>query len=136
MGINIPTVGADKAGMLVANSVRLPNPKAISWTKNDLDSEASGRDVKTGKMNRQKISEKVKLNVTWGVLNSQDMSKILKSIKGKAKTGEFSLQYFDAEEGANRTMTCYAGERTAPTLCQMSNGDYAYQQMTVNFIEC
>lgn len=136
MGINIPTVEADKAGMLIANSIRLPNPKAISWSKNDLDSESSGRDIKTGTMNRQKIGEKVKLNVTWGILNSQDMSKILKNIKGKAKTGEISLQYFDAEEGTYRTMTCYAGERTAPTLCQMSNGKYAYQQMTVNFIEC
>lgn len=140
MAIKIPSLtksGVLKVRLTSSSSwVTLPDPQSITWSLQDLDSESSGRDVNTGTMKRQRITTKRKLAIQWQPLNATDMSFILQNIVGANKTGEFQCQYFDAQLGKANIITCYTGDRTAPVLVRLSDGTYAYQSMSVDFIEC
>lgn len=94
-------------------------PSACTFRYQDLDYE-SGRAM-DGNMQRNKITTKVSLDLSWNAINVQEMSRILKAIKSTF----FEVMYFSPEEGTFVTSTFYVSEKTVPIYSYV-NGKIKY----------
>ena len=106
-----------------------PTPVEVSWTISTLDSDATGRN-QAGKMFRDVVADKRKVQVRWGALSATDCSTILQMIDDAS----FELEFPDAHDGAMREMECYVGDRTTPAY-KLYAGDWCWTGLSVSFIE-
>lgn len=120
-----------RTGILTVNSIVLPDPKSLTWGHQDLDSEEGAGRNANGKMFRDRIAVKVKLNLQWGPLETDDLHDILIAIKDVF----FSVKYLDPYEGDVATKTMYAGDRSAPMYLKFPDGCWLWNGLSVNFIE-
>lgn len=109
--------------------VTLPDPQEMSVGVYDVDADGSGRN-QSGAMFRDRVAVKQKVECKFPPLSWAEVSTILNAIEDQF----FTLTYPDPKQGSNRSMTCYAGDRTAPVLRAVS-GDYLWGNLAVNFIE-
>lgn len=109
--------------------VPFPTPTEVTFVKQTLDSEGTGRNQQ-GLMFRDVIADKVKLQVTWGVLDGDDTA----TIYGLVDDPFFVLYYPDASTGQMEEMECYVGDRTAPAYI-LYDGEWRWSGMTIDFIE-
>ena len=91
-------------------------PQLFSVTQTDIDSENSGRTA-DGTLNRDRIAVKRKIEMEWGLLDWNIISKLLKMVEGVT----FSVYYPDPYEGTYKTITAYVSDR--PALAAVSKGD-------------
>lgn len=78
----------------------------------DLDSEdGSGRN-QNGRMFRDRIAVKRKVNASWGLLTAEEMSRIMQATEEEF----FSLIYPDPVTGEGREIECYVGDRSTPLM--------------------
>lgn len=111
-------------------TVTLPTPSELKWTISDLDSDNSGRN-QSGSLFRDRIAVKRKVECSWLPMDSAKMSVLLSAVTDPF----FELTYPDALTGANRTMTCYVGDRSAPVMRPNDDGTWLWGEMSMNFIE-
>jgi len=88
-----------------------PDPATLSWGLQDISSSDSGRthDANTT-MQKMRISQKRKLNITWTMLTDSQISVILKAFNPEY----FYVRYWDAQDCEYQIRLFYAGDRTAP----------------------
>lgn len=115
--------------MIKINGVDMPTPTELTWSKSDIDSSKSGRAA-DGKMHRDRIGSKVKLNLKWNFLSDADMSKLLKAVLPTF----FNCTYPDAETGVSETKTFYVGDRSTPAYAAQG-GVCGWSGVEMNFIE-
>lgn len=116
------------SGYLAVNGVTLKTPKTFAVDIEDIDNE-SGRNA-NGKMIRDRIAVKTKLNIEWGPLTDAEMRTILQSVKEVF----FSATFPDPFTGSMETKTFYVGSRSAPTYSW--NGKFVkWEGLSMNFIE-
>lgn len=119
------------SGTLIINGVSVKPPRDFAVGLNTIDSDTSGRNAK-GKMKRDIIDQKVKLELKWGPLSDTEISTILKSVKGKF----FTVNYPDPEEGKQLTKSFYVGDRTAPAYSWNEKfKSIKWEGLSMNFIE-
>lgn len=106
-----------------------PTPVEVTWTISTLDSDASGRN-QAGRMFRDVVADKRKVQVRWGALTAADCSTILNMIDDPT----FDIRFPDAHDGTLREMTCYVGDRTTPAY-RLYDGDWRWTGLSVSFIE-
>ncbi len=82
----------------------------------DLDSDKSSRNTK-GRLYRDRIATKRKLELEWGILTDTECKKILNAVAPQ----EFTVEFIDAQKGA-MTCTMYAGDRN-PKVMTTSSGN-------------
>lgn len=111
-------------------TVSLPAPQELQWQISDLDADGTGRN-QNGDMFRDRVAVKRKISVKWPPLSKSDAATLLQAVEDPF----FQLTYPDAKTGANRTMWCYCGDRTAPALRLTSDGQWLWGNITFNFIE-
>lgn len=107
-----------------------PTPVEVSWTISTLDSDATGRN-QAGRMFRDVVADKRKVQVKWGALTASECSTILNMIDDPT----FDIRFPDAHDGALREMTCYVGDRTTPAY-RLYDGAWCWTGLSVSFIEC
>lgn len=107
-----------------------PAPAELKWNISDLDAENSGRN-QNGDLFRDRVASKRKLECSWLPMNSKDMSKLLAAVSDPF----FELTYPDAQDGEDRTITCYVGDRSAPILRPNADGTWLWGSISINFVE-
>lgn len=113
------------------NGVAVKAPQELSVGVQSIDADSSGRNA-DGRMVRDVVAEKVKLQVKWGALSPFEMSTILRNIQ----SAFFAINYFDPTEGGMLTRVFYCGDRTTPVYSW--NPKYEqnmWESLAVNFIE-
>lgn len=113
--------------MLKVNGVEMPTPTGM--TPDAYDITEAARDS-TGTMHIDLIATKHKLECTWAYLTQEDMSKILSAIKPIT----FGVTFTDPEDGNDKTINVYKGDRNMPIL-RVVGGKNEYKDFKVNFIE-
>lgn len=114
--------------MLKINGVAVATPSEFSVDIMDLDGE-TGRNA-NGKLIRDRIATKRKLNCKWPPLSMAAVSTLLQSVKNKS----FTVEYPDPMAGNIITKTFYVGDRQMPML-SIINGKAMWEGLTMNFTE-
>lgn len=111
------------------NTVKFPQEFSVNYQT--IDADTSGRNA-NGRMVRDIITQKVKLELKWGPLSDADASILLKAIKSEF----FTVTYPDAETGALATKTFYSGDRSLPAYSWHSKlSKVKWASFSTNFIE-
>lgn len=115
--------------ILKINGVDMPDPSSFSVSIMDLDSEESRRNI-LGKLNRDRVAVKRKLNCEWGPLTMSQISTLLNAVKDEF----FQVTYPDPFVGGEATKTFYVGDRQMPMYSKV-NGQILWEGLKMNFIE-
>ena len=115
--------------MLKINNVNIKAPSVFQVDIQDIDGE-SNRNAK-GKLLRDRIAVKRKLNLEWGPLKQSEIAPILNAVSGVF----FTVTFPDPELGII-TKTMYVGDRTAPAyFFDKKTQEVKWQGLKMNFIE-
>lgn len=118
--------------ILKINGVGIADPQSLQWDIYDLDSEEGAGRNQSGEMFRDRVAVKRKLNCTWGPMEPQEMSTLLKAMDNVF----FTLEYPDAHDGAYRTGTFYVGDRNTPMyMWNNEKQKFLWEGLSANFIE-
>lgn len=99
---------------LIIDGVHLPSPVSVEPSLEDLDSEDSLRDVKTGTMHRARIAhDKLSLSVEFGLNTPGDLQTILTVVAPI----EFTLNWIDFHTGLRKNYTCYCAKKQMKLVC-------------------
>lgn len=110
------------------NGKTIKTPSAISFTVSDVDGE-SYRNAK-GKLVRDRIAVKRKLECEWSALTIEELSTLLKAVADTF----FKVTYLDGMTGKEETKTFYVGDRTAPVY-SLADGLPTWKNLKMNFVE-
>lgn len=117
--------------LLRINTTDLPAPTMLQPGIQDLDSESGTGRNQTGTLFRDRVAVKRKVHCEWGVLTRDEMSTLLNVMSAPS----FPLTYPDPQEGTLKTITAYVGDRT-PAICSViSDTDWQWVGLSVDFIE-
>lgn len=110
----------------------LLNENSIKWSRNDLDSDDSGRTL-DGRMHRNRVAIKRKLEVSEiKRLNVQQMKELNNSLLPQTIT----ITFIDPIVGGRYTGTFYGSSVSATTQCYDENDDDIYwEDISFNVIE-
>lgn len=106
------------------------SPTEFKVTIMDLDSADSSFRTADGTLSRDRIAVKRQLDITWGILNSTEISSILTAMQDEF----FTVKYPDPLIGGDVTKTFYVGNRSSPIA--IDKGDYVlWKGLTVMLTE-
>lgn len=114
--------------MLKINGVDIATPQTFKVEISDLDGD-SQRNAR-GKMMRDRIAVKRKLECSWPPLTKTQMSTLLTAVSGVF----FNVTYPDPQTGTNLTKEFYVGDRTTPML-RYKDGQPMWEGLEMNFVE-
>ena len=118
--------------VLTINGKAIKDPMKLNWDLYDLDSEEGAGRNQQGEMFRDRVAVKRKLSCTWGPLELEEMSALLKAMDDMF----FTLKYPDAHDGGYREGTFYVGDRSTPLyVWNPEKRKYLWNGLTANFIE-
>ncbi len=117
--------------LLKIGNTDLPAPIVLQPGIQDLDSaDGTGRN-QSGTMFRDRVAVKRTVHCEWGILSRTEMAEILSAISDIS----FSLTYPDPQTGNLETITAYVGDRT-PAMCTvMSDTDWTWTGLSLDFVE-
>ena len=118
--------------VLQINGIDIADPKTLTWDIYDLDGEEGAGRTQDGLMHRDRVAVKRKINCTWGPLELEEMSRLLKSMDDVF----FTLRYPDAHDGMYREGEFYVGDRSTPLyMWNDAKQKYLWEGLSANFIE-
>ena len=117
--------------LLKIDTTNLPAPTVLQPGLQDLDAEDGTGRNQVGTMFRDRITVKRKVHCEWGALNKSEMSTLLKAMSNPS----FKLTYPDPQEGALKEITAYVGDRTPAMCLAISDSDWMWTGLSVDFIE-
>jgi len=115
--------------MLIVDGVEIREPSEFTWGLNDVDASDSGR-TQDGKMHRNRVTQKRKINLSWSMPTPDETSAILSAFNPQY----FDVTYFDPLDNATMTRTFYASDKSAPVHVWQANKKY-YTSVSFNIIE-
>lgn len=119
------------AASLSINGNVVKTPKTFKVNYQTIDADSSGRNA-DGRMVRDIIAEKVKLEIEWGPLDDVTGRTLLNAIDNSF----FSVTYPDAKTGSQVTKTFYSGDRSLPAYSwNDSFSKIKWESFSTNFIE-
>ena len=101
----------------------------FKWQRNDIDGPDAGRDL-TGRLRRNRVATKVKLDITCRPLKSSEAAIVLSAIKPEYVT----VEYYDPEAGTVLKKTMYANNNPAVFQIQ-DNGTTWWSGITFPLVE-
>ena len=114
--------------MLKIKNLNIKAPSVFQVDIQDIDDE-SNRNAK-GKLLRDRIAVKRKLNCEWPPLTFDECSKLLNAVSDVF----FNVYYPDPMTGNFETKRMYVGDRSVPAL-YMKDGKMLWKGLKMNFIE-
>lgn len=118
---------------LVVGGATMPCPSKFELNYMDVSAADSGR-VESGLMYKNRVAQKVKINLEWVAVSDSDAHTILTAFDPEY----FDVTYFDPKAGtagANVTKTFYRGDVNAPYYWWVDNKGFSFQNITLNIIE-
>ena len=91
------------------DNVTVKCPSSFQWSLSDLSDSSAGRTEDT-LMHKNRIGQKVKLNLEWKNITTAECSAILKAFNPEY----IEVTYLDAMKGDYDTKIFYVGDRSAP----------------------
>lgn len=85
------------------------SPSAFQWSLQDISSPDAGR-TEDGLMHKDRIGQKVKIQLSWNNIPTSDASAILTAFNPEY----VEIKYLDPMAGDYLTKTFYVGDRSAP----------------------
>lgn len=117
--------------LLKIENTNLPTPTVLQPGIQDLDSEEGTGRNQSGTMFRDRVAVKRTVHCEWGILNKTEMAGLLQAMS----PASFSLTYPDPQEGSLKTITAYVGNRV-PAICSViSDSDWVWTGLSVDFVE-
>lgn len=113
--------------MIAINQVAIPTPSDL--TVSIMDISKAERNA-AGTMVIERIATKRKLELSYAYLSKEQAQQVLTAVSAVT----FTVTYIDPQTGATRTITCYAGDRSAGFL-DVKNGIPRYRDVKFNLIE-
>lgn len=111
--------------------VPLPAPTVLQPGLQDLDSEEGTGRNQVGTMFRDRITVKRTVHCEWGILSKDEMATLLQAMSPPS----FTLKYPDPQEGKLKEITAYVGNRV-PAMCSViSDTDWIWTGLSVDFTE-
>lgn len=105
-------------------------PTEFSVTPLDLDNADSTTRTADGTLNRDRVTVKRQIEMTWGILDWATISSLLQQMSGVF----FDLYYPDPMDGAYATRTFYVGNR--PTSFALNkNGTILWSGLKVTLTQ-
>jgi hypothetical protein len=117
--------------LLKIGSTGLPTPTVLQPGIQDLDSEDGTGRNQAGTMFRDRVAVKRTVHCEWGILTRQEMSILLSAMSSPS----FSLTYPDPQTGELETITAYVGDRSPAVCSVISDTDWTWNGLAVDFIE-
>ena len=109
------------------------NEKSIKWTRQDIDTQNTGRSKQTGAMYRKRLTVKRKLTIS-------DVRRLttaqIQALNAEMNRDSFTCSILDAITGAEYTMTCYNSTVEAATQVydEVTNETY-WEDISFSVIE-
>lgn len=117
--------------LLKINNTDLPAPTVLQPGIQDLDSEDGTGRNQTGTMFRDRVAVKRTVHCEWGILSKTEMAALLSAMS----PASFKLRYPDPQEGDFKEVTAYVGNRV-PAMCSViSDTDWMWTGLSVDFVE-
>lgn len=91
----------------VGSNTNIPCPSKYDWKLSDVSSANAGR-TEDGKMHKERITQKVHLELEWQNVSDADASTILTAFQPEY----ISVNYWDYKGNAFLTKTFYVGDRS------------------------
>lgn len=113
--------------LLNIGGVDMPTPSDLTVGIQDIDDMKRNTN---GDMIGQRITTKIKLELSWKFLDVAQMSQILTAVDPLF----FDVKYFDPKAGGFLTKKFYAGDRTVP-MYDFIQGIARYKDFKFNIIE-
>jgi len=85
------------------------SPSVYQWDLQDISDPDAGR-TEDGKMHKNRIGQKVKIQLAWNNISTADASAILTAFNPEY----IEIKYLDPKEGSYQTKTFYVGDRSTP----------------------
>lgn len=115
---------------LIVNNVDVSDlVRSMKVDYETLVSDNSGRNA-NGDTVIDVINKKVKLEIVFRPMESDDMAKLLAAIEDYV----IDVTYRDAKTNSNKTITCYTGT-PEPDYYFIHNNRVLYKEMGLNFIQ-
>ena len=118
-----------KVGTAQNNLVNMPNPSKCDYSLQDVSMGDSGRDD-TGYMFKGRVTQKVKLALSWNAVSPTKAAQILQAFDPEY----IYVRYFDPKVGNWRIMEAYVGDRTAPVRI-WTDDNKIYETISFDVIE-
>lgn len=115
--------------VLKVNGAEMPAPSSMKI--NIFDVSAAADRSASGRMIIDRVGTKRKLELRWSHLTVDQLSALLTAVGEKTF---FTAAYPDPQTGAERSMTCYCGDRAAGVL-RMDDGKPVWTDVEMNWIE-
>ena len=112
------------------NGVDMPCPSKCDIGYQDISDPDSGRTL-DGLMHKNKVGQKVKIDLEWLGVNDADAATILTAFDPEY----FSVTYHDAKTNTNVTKNFYAGDRKCTPYWWNDTNDFTYSSISFNIIE-
>lgn len=117
---------------IAVGGVTMPCPSKCEWGLQDVSASDSGRvEDPNATMYKNRIAQKVKLNLEWVAVSDADAATILTAFNPEY----FDVTYHDPMANASTTKTFYCGDRNANFYWWVDNAGFTYQNITFNIIE-
>lgn len=104
-------------------------PSTFNYGLQDVSDTESGR-TQDAVMHKNRIAQKVKIDLSWNVLRPSEVSELFKMFDPEY----IDVTYWDAKEGKEVTKTFYTGDKTAPVKYWVIDNKM-YNQVAFNLIE-
>jgi len=110
----------------------LINPAKMVWNVYDLDAGGTTGRTITGKMLRDRVAVKEKLEMEFPPMEASDFTEMLSLVSGQS----FQCRYYSLKTGGVRVAEMYVGDRTGSAYYnyERTNKDI-YTDVKFNFIE-
>lgn len=117
--------------LLKIENTDLPAPDVLQPGIQDLDSEDGTGRNQSGTMFRDRVAVKRTVHCEWGVLTRQEMADLLSAMS----PASFRLTYPDPQAGELQTITAYVGDRKPAICAAISDTDWLWSGLSVDFVE-
>lgn len=102
----------------------------FKWQRSDIEGSDAGRDL-TGRLRRNRVATKVRLDITCRLLKSEEASAVLTAIMPEYVT----VRYYDPQLGAVVTKTMYSNNNPATFQVRQRDGTVWWSGVTFPLIE-
>ena len=112
------------------NGTDMPCPSKCEVGYQDISAPDSGRTL-DGLMHKEKVGQKVKLDLEWKGVSDADASTILLAFAPEY----VDITYHDTKTNSILTKNFYTGDRKASTYWWNDDGEFTYLSVAFNVIE-
>lgn len=117
--------------ILKINNVDIATPSEFTVGVQDI---SKAERIANGDIKIERIATKVKLEMSWNYLTTNQLSVLLKSVRGSRANPTFPVTYWDPIEAKAITKQFYVGDRTAG-MHMIKYGKPVYVGVAFNLIE-